>query len=42
VERVKGRTGLSTRSARTRIYRTVDVIDGREIPRYSNLPPNAR
>lgn len=42
VARVRGRTGLTTRSAHTRIYRSVDVIDGREVPRYSNLPPSAR
>jgi soluble lytic murein transglycosylase-like protein len=42
VARVRGRTGLTTRSARTRIYRSVDVIDGREVPRYTNLPPSAR
>jgi len=42
VARVRGRTGLTTRSALTRIYRSVDVIDGREVPRYSNVGPSAR
>jgi soluble lytic murein transglycosylase-like protein len=42
VARVRGRTALTTRSARTNIYRTVDVIDGREVPRYSNLRPSSR
>lgn len=42
VARVRDNTGLVTRSARTRIYRTVEVIDGREVPRYSNVRPSAR
>jgi soluble lytic murein transglycosylase-like protein len=42
VARVRGRTGLTTRSALTKIYRSVDLIDGREIPRYSNVHPSAR
>jgi len=42
VARVRGRTGLTTRSARTRVYRSVEVIDGREVPRYSNLRPSSR
>jgi soluble lytic murein transglycosylase-like protein len=42
VAKVRGRTGLGTRSARTRVYRSVEVIEGREVPRYSNLPPSSR
>lgn len=42
VARIRNRTGVTTRSARTRIYRSVDVIDGREVPRYSNLRPSSR
>lgn len=42
VAKVRGRTGLTSRSVRTRVYRSVQVIDGREVPRYSNLPPSAR
>lgn len=42
VAKVRGRTGLSARSSRTRVYRSVEVIDGREVPRYSNLPPSSR
>jgi soluble lytic murein transglycosylase-like protein len=42
VARIRGRSGLATRSGRTRIFRSVDVIDGREVPRYSNLPPSSR
>lgn len=42
VAKVRNRTGLTTRSARTRIYRSVEVIDGREVPRYSNVRPSAR
>ncbi len=40
--RVRNNSGLTTRSARTRIYRSVEVIDGREVPRYSNVRPSAR
>lgn len=40
--RVRNNTGLTTRSARTRVYRTVEVIDGREVPRYSNVRPSAQ
>lgn len=42
VEKVRNRTGGITRSRRTHVYRTVEVIDGREVPRYSNLPPSSR
>lgn len=42
VARIKGRSGTTTRSTRTRIYRTVEVIDGREVPRYSNQRPASR
>lgn len=42
VARIQGRTGLTRRSPRTRVYRSVDVIDGREVPRYSNLRPSER
>lgn len=42
VARIRGRSGLTTRSPRTRIFRSVDVIDGREVPRYSNLRPSTR
>jgi soluble lytic murein transglycosylase-like protein len=42
VARIRGRSGVTTRSPRTRIYRSVDVIDGREVPRYSNLRPSSR
>ncbi len=38
VAKVRGRTGLTTRSGRTRIYRSVEVIDGREVVRYSDRP----
>jgi soluble lytic murein transglycosylase-like protein len=42
VAKVRGRTGLTAGSGRTRIYRSVEVIDGREVPRYSNVRPSAR
>jgi soluble lytic murein transglycosylase-like protein len=42
VARVRERTGGATRSRRTKVYRTVEVIDGREVPRYSNLRPASR
>ncbi|MBI2219799.1 MAG: lytic transglycosylase domain-containing protein [Acidobacteria bacterium] len=38
VARVRGRTAVTTRSGSTRIYRTVEVIDGREVVRYSDRP----
>ncbi len=40
--RVRDTAGLTVRGAHSRIYRTVEVIDGREVPRYSNLRPSAR
>ena len=42
VARIKGRSGGITRSVRTRIYRTVEIIDGREVPRYSNVRPSSQ
>lgn len=42
IARIRGRSSLTTRSVSTRVYRSTDVIDGREVPRYSNLPPSAR
>jgi soluble lytic murein transglycosylase-like protein len=42
VAKVRHRTGLTSRSPRTRVYRSVEVIDGREIPRYSNVRPSSR
>jgi len=42
VQRVQGRTSLVTRSRRTKIYRSVEVIDGREVPRYTNQRPSGR
>jgi len=43
VDRVRGATSLASVS-RERIYKTVQVIDGREVPRYTNVRPgpNAR
>ncbi|HXH05571.1 MAG TPA: lytic transglycosylase domain-containing protein [Vicinamibacterales bacterium] len=40
VARVTGRAPASVRGT-TRIYRTVDVIDGRPVPRYTNLRATA-
>lgn len=43
VAKVRGRTSVSTSSSTsTRIYRTIEVIDGREVVRYSNVPPSTR
>ena len=42
VSRIRNRTGLTIRSGRTKVYRTVEIIDGREVPRYSNVRPAAR
>jgi soluble lytic murein transglycosylase-like protein len=43
VARIRNRTnGLEARAARRNnpvIYRTVDVVDGREVPRYTNVRP---
>lgn len=40
VAKVKDRTSvLATRAPRTVIYKTIEVIDGREIPRYSGTRP---
>jgi hypothetical protein len=42
VARIRGKTnGLEARAQRIRpvIYRTVDVVDGREVPRYTNVRP---
>jgi soluble lytic murein transglycosylase-like protein len=41
VAKVRSRTGTTTvtSTAGTRIYRTVEVIEGREVVRYSNVPP---
>ena len=41
VARVRGRTDVTTRSS-AKIYRTVEVIDGREIVKYSNVRPRGR
>jgi soluble lytic murein transglycosylase-like protein len=42
VAKIRERTGLTARSPRTRVYRTVETIDGREVPRYSNIRPSSR
>lgn len=38
LDRVRGATSLASVS-RERIYKTVQVIDGREVPRYTNVRP---
>lgn len=42
VAKVRGGSGTTSASSAsgTRIYRTVEVIDGREVVRYSNVPPS--
>jgi soluble lytic murein transglycosylase-like protein len=40
VSRVKKVTSLAEVS-RVRIYRTVDIVDGREVPRYTNVRPGS-
>jgi soluble lytic murein transglycosylase-like protein len=40
VRRVKARTDVAARSSpRVVIYKTVEIIDGREVPRYSSVKP---
>ena len=40
VRKVKGRTELLTRAAKgPTIYRVTEVVDGREVPRYTNVRP---
>jgi hypothetical protein len=43
VQKVKGRTGGALAAARAPVfvYKVVDVIDGRPIPRYSNVRPGS-
>jgi soluble lytic murein transglycosylase len=42
VEKVKGRTGVLAASVPTLvIYKTTQIIDGREVPSYSNVKPRA-
>jgi soluble lytic murein transglycosylase len=41
VARIQSRTGETLRSS-SRVYRTVETIDGRRVPRYSNRKPAAR
>lgn len=41
VTRIQDQTGVRTRSS-SKIYQTVEVIDGREVPRYSNRKPVRR
>jgi hypothetical protein len=40
VQRVRGRTDLAARASATpEIYKVVEMVDGREIPRYTNVRP---
>jgi len=39
VEKVKGRTTVGRTRRSYVIYRTVEVVDGREVPRYTNVRP---
>jgi hypothetical protein len=42
VQRVKGRTAaVEARSPRLAIYKTIEIVNGREVPRYSNVKPAA-
>jgi soluble lytic murein transglycosylase-like protein len=41
VARIQGQTDLTTRPT-TKVYRTVEVVDGREVPRYTNKKPTGR
>ncbi len=41
VARITGHTSTSVRGS-TKIYRTVEVIDGREVVKYSNIRPQTR
>ncbi len=42
VARITGRATTTTPRGATKIYRTVEIIDGREVVKYSNIRPNAR
>lgn len=42
VAKITGRTTSTTTRGSTKIYRTVEVIDGREVVRYSNMRPRTR
>ncbi len=39
VKKIKGMTEVSAQSRKRVIYKTVDVVDGREVPRYSDTKP---
>jgi soluble lytic murein transglycosylase-like protein len=41
VRREVGRTTVSSAGGKP-VYRTVEIIDGREVTRYSNVPPSSR
>jgi soluble lytic murein transglycosylase-like protein len=41
VARIQDRTGATTRPS-TKIYRTVEIVEGREVPRYTNKKPAVR
>jgi soluble lytic murein transglycosylase-like protein len=39
VKRIRGRTELKARRGGLIVYRVIDVVDGREVPRYTNVRP---
>jgi soluble lytic murein transglycosylase-like protein len=39
VKKVKGLTGVSAQTRKRVIYKTVEIVDGREVPRYSDTKP---
>ena len=41
VQKVRGRTDLLSSKPGLTIYRVTDVVDGREVPRYTNVRPKA-
>jgi soluble lytic murein transglycosylase-like protein len=39
VKKIKGMTEVSAQSRKRVIYKTVEIVDGREVPRYSDTKP---
>jgi soluble lytic murein transglycosylase-like protein len=41
VKKIRNTTARASRASSSRIYRSVEVIEGREVPRYTNLRPSS-